>query len=202
MESVSSSKRSSTKRTTNQPRSSRTKKSKTEKRCDASDAVESIIRLTETTLKVNVAPGWEVVLPKNGDDDPGVLILWDAVNVRQTLASINDPGGGVHPLPTWLRAGAPLDENTLMTMILTRVQAKTGSGGVVGNCIIAPNDMVGYGRILQGIYELYLLPFFIEHAVCPLGHVYVMTCRRNEAIATRAPTMPPFENSGGVHLFH
>jgi hypothetical protein len=76
------------------------------KQCDACDAVED---LSDTTVSLSLADGWERVLPQKGEDDPELLVMWNASNVRQTVASINAGGGS--GLPVWLGAGIPIDEN-------------------------------------------------------------------------------------------
>jgi hypothetical protein len=89
-----------------------------------------------------------------------------------------------------------------MLSLLSYVRQRAGSGDVIGNCVIAPNDLNGYSLLREAIKDLSYDPFLIAHAVCPLGDLYVLADRtpRNET-ATRAPTLAPAV-APGVHLFH
>ena len=43
---------------------------------------------------MELANGWEIILPQSGeDDDPGLLILWDFMNLQErTVTNINASG--------------------------------------------------------------------------------------------------------------
>jgi hypothetical protein len=161
-------------------------------RCDASDALLDIFRLSESSVRVMLAPGWKSVLPQKGEDDPGCLIMWDDFNVDATVIRFNNAiaAGGVPAPPAWLNVpvgGGPITVPHLKAAILTHVQTTGGGGGVVGNALIAPNNLNQYGQLTTAFSFIGFEPFFIAHTTCPIGRHYVLAesraSARNTAVA-------------------
>ena len=120
------------------------KKSKGTSRCPAINAIRNIeILQAGTKIRLHVEPGWESVLPKTNEDDPGCLIMWDDDNMAATVKNFNAaiaaavPGAPVPP--AWLNIAGLITIPGLKLAILNHVQISAGGGGVVGNCLIAPN---------------------------------------------------------------
>ena len=123
-----------------------------------------------------------------GIDDPAALIMWEPTNLTNALTDIN--GAGV-AFPVWLNGGVnPIpDIATLMQNILTHVATTAGGGGVVGNCLIAPNTVPQYANIKAQLTILGILPIFraISPAHLPIGSNYIIADRTRNTTATADP---------------
>jgi hypothetical protein len=118
-------------------------------KCDARDAVLKIEQLSESSVKVFLAAGWEGILPQHGEDDPGLLMMWNSGNLQLTVANINSAGPTGPALPAYLEVAVPVTQEQLMVAILSHVQAEAGGGGFVGNCLIAPNTLTESYRMIS-----------------------------------------------------
>jgi hypothetical protein len=106
---------------------------KPKKRCAASDAIVDLKDTGGGKITLTMADGWEDVLPKKGEDDPGVLIMWDCKNLEATVASFNR-AGAVPAAPAFL-GPPPFTVPGLQAALLTHMQVTGGGGGVVGNVL-------------------------------------------------------------------
>ena len=137
-----------------------------------------------------------------GIDDPAALIMWEPTNLTNALTDIN--GAGV-AFPVWLNGGVnPIpDIATLMQNILTHVATTAGGGGVVGNCLIAPNTVPQYANIKSQLAMLGFLPIFraISPAHLPIGSNYIIADRTRNTTATADPVQaPPAALRSGIIL--
>ena len=155
-----------------------------------------------TKIRLHIEPGWESVLPKTNEDDPGCLIMWDDDNIAATVKNFNAaiaatavPGAPVPP--AWLNVAGPITIPGLKLAILNHVQLSAGGGGVVGNCLIAPNTVTQYGNVLVYFHSIGNEPFFMQHAVCPIGNHFVLMDPRNATGVADPVPAPPH----GVQVF-
>jgi hypothetical protein len=166
--------------------------------CAAEDAVVAIRRTRDGKIKVTLAAGWRHVLPKTLDDDPAFLMVWNDDNILATVNAFNqallNPNNGPAP-PEWLHVGAGVGHQItvpgLKTLILAYVQLRAASGGVVGKCMIAPNSVSQYCRVCSAFCGVGMEPFFIAHAVCPIGRNYILADYRKRTTAEADPILAP-----------
>jgi hypothetical protein len=145
---------------------------------------------------VTMAPGYEQVLANVGENDPALLIMWDDASVRQTVdafnAAVAEDGAAV---PPWmaLPLGRLYDEDTFKRKILTyaKQEAGNGAGNVIANALIAPNDLGGFTRLYVILSFVGLDPFFIDHAVGPIGRIYCLSDDRRNTTAVHFPVQGP-----------
>jgi hypothetical protein len=116
---------------------------------------------------------------KKGEDDPGVLILWDDNNIAATVTNFNNGAGG--NAPPFL-GGPPFTIPGLKTALLTKMLVDSGGGGVVGNCLVAPTSVEQYGNVKSAGALIGDYPFFVAHAVTPIGRYYILKDRQFPAI--------------------
>ena len=171
-------------------------------RCSAIEALVDIETLAEGKICVVLAEGWENVLPQEGEDDPGALIMWEDDNVDSTVAAFNAaiPGGAVPP--PWLNV--PITRQGLKVSILEHVRglACGNETCVVGNSFIGPNTLSEFiTRVTQELGFIGFNQFFRNHAVCPIGHLYVLADGRANATAVANPLVAPPDGSEGVQVF-
>ena len=159
-------------------------------RCDAADAILDVKDIGNGKLLLTMADGWEDVLPKHGEDDPGVLIMWDDDNFAQTVANFNAAVVAGQVAPAWMGAH-PFTVKELKRAILTRLQRVGRGGGVVGNLMIAPNDLDQFQRIVAVTTQLGFDPFVVANAVCPVGNWYVLADRQAKTTARKSAMPPP-----------
>lgn len=116
-------------------------------------------------------------------------------NINIALAAAGAPAP---PPPAWLNlgGGGPVTISALKTSILTRVQTSAGGGGVVGNALIAPNDYMQYGRVVTQFNNIGVDPFFIAHAVCPIGRHYSLADKKAPTTAVADPISAPVPAQG------
>jgi hypothetical protein len=162
--------------------------------CPASDAILDIKKLQGGKVTLIMADGWENVLPKKGEDDPGVLIMWDDDNIAATVTNFNGAGGNAPPF----LGGPPFTIPGLKTALLTKMLVDSGGGGVVGNCLIAPNSVEQYGNVKSAGALIGDYPFFVAHAVTPIGRYYILKDRQFPAVATRDVAINPPPGAGAV----
>jgi hypothetical protein len=142
--------------------SKRAKLPKPGDKCDARDAVLKIKELSDSSVKVFLAAGWESILPQHGEDDPGLLVMWHQPNLELMVVNINNAGPAGGPAqPAWLAAVVPITEQQLKVAILKHLLDQAGGGGVVGNCIIAPNSLIEYWRLGFAMRDLCFDPFLV-----------------------------------------
>jgi hypothetical protein len=84
----------------------------------------------------------------------------------------------------------------LQAATLAHVQAHAGGGGVVGNALIAPNTLIQYADCVAWFGYTGHEPFFMAHAVCPIGRHYVLADRRANTTAVAAPIPAPLAGLG------
>jgi hypothetical protein len=171
------------------------KKHRTGTRCDASDAILSIEEVEDGKLRLTMADGWDDVLPKKGEDDPGLLIMWNNNNMAATVQAANDAEGEA---PEFF-GDRPFSVEGTQLALLHHMHTAGRGGGVVGNCVIAPNDLDQYCNVRSIAFNLGSNPFLVANAVCPIGHFYVLANRKNPNTAT--PSMVPIPPPGMVPLF-
>jgi hypothetical protein len=159
-------------------------------------AEHAIVHMEKTndggTVILTMAPGWEHVLPQTFEEDPACLIIWDDNNIAATVNAFNVAiGNGAVP-PGWFNvaAGHPITIPGLKNAILTLVQGVAGGGGVVGNCMIAPNTIPQYTNVCMHFQNVGFNPFFIAHAVCPIGRNYILADRSQHTTAVADPILP------------
>ena len=158
-------------------------------RCDAAEAILEIKDMGNGKLLLKMADGWEHVLPKDGDNDPGFLIMWDDDNLVATVSNFNTAVADGQVAPTWMGTH-PITPQELKMALLSHIHTTAGGGGVVvGDCLIAPNDLVQFLNVAMAIASLGWDSFVVRHAVCPIGRLYVMEDQMAPAIATRARTV-------------
>lgn len=187
-------------------------------RVPAPDAIKAIKKTRDGTgdVLVTMQHGWEDVLPKTKEDDPGSLIIWHDNNVAATVAAFNaaiaqgivdaaaitqglavEKVDEVVPPPAWLinHDGGPVRQITipgLKSAILTRVATNAGGGGVVGNAMIAPNTMEEYVQVYSELCCVGFDPFFKKYAVFgPIGSNYVLKDNLRSNRAVRHVVAPP-----------
>jgi hypothetical protein len=187
--------------------------------CRGNTMIESLVEDAEGNVVVTLGPGYKHVLSSVGENDPALLIMWDDVNVRQTVEAFNaavaaatgtvpcggtsEPGALVGPpVPDWmaLPAGSTYNEDILKQKILTHIKQKTGHGvgEVIGNALIAPNDFHGWCGLMQELSFVGTEPFFVTHAVCPIGRIYCLADEKHKTSAVPDPVhIPPY----GVGVF-
>ncbi len=189
-------------------RTKKVRKSRNDDEVAAEDAIVAIKQNKDGTVTLTMAPGWKKVLPKTSQKDPGCLIMWDDDNILATVNAFNaamlnpDPNGPAPP--EWLHVGEgnQITIPALKRAILTRLQLEAGGGGVVGNCLIAPNSYEEYCRIGHFCCYMAIIPFFVEHAVCPIGRNYVLAEGSKKTTAVASPIPPPPDDIGpGVPVF-
>jgi hypothetical protein len=131
------------------------------------------------------------------EDDPACLIAWNDNNILATVNAFNVAiGNGAVP-PGWLMGeGNPITIPGLKRVILSRVQEAAVAGKIVGNCLIAPNDFQQYVDVVMNLKDVGYNPFFIAHAVCPIGRNFVLADRRHHTTAVAAPIIPPAPDVG------
>jgi hypothetical protein len=175
-----------------------TKKHKAE-RCAASEAISAMTDNGRGKILLTMADGWETVLPKHGDDDPGVLIMWDYDNLALTVTRFNNAvaGGGIAPA---CLGPHPFTIPGLQMALLTHIQTTGGGGGVVGNALIAPNNITQYRNVCTAARDVGFEPFVRANAVPPIGRFYLLADRKVPATATRDGMIPP-PAALGVPLF-
>lgn len=167
------------------------------KQYNASEAIMTIEKLGEKKVRVVLADGWEHVLPRKGEDDPGSLIMWDDDNVDATVAAFNAALTAVPlpaiPPPAWLNLGGNgVTAPALKASILAHVQTRGGGGRVIGNALIAPNDITQFSNVKTVFSHIGFDAFFRAHAVCPIGYHYVLADRRvNTTAVADAVVTPP-----------
>jgi hypothetical protein len=151
------------------------------------------------------APDYQHVLAKVGEDDPALLIMWGGANVRRTIAAFNAAlaAGGAGPVvPQWMAppAGTPYDEDIFVHKILTHMKKNVGNGGgrVIGNALIAPNDLHGWTGLIQELCIIGIDPFFIAHVVCSIGQVYCLADKKQKTTAVVSPVHVPRPHGVGV----
>ena len=126
-----------------------------------------------------------------GLDDPAALIMWNDTNLGNALADINAAGAA---FPEWLNGGVrPVSIATLKQSILRHVSTTARAGGVVGNCLIAPNTIPQYADIKTHLFALGILPIFraIDPAHLPIGANYIIADREAQTTATADPVPAP-----------
>jgi hypothetical protein len=181
--------------------------------------IERLRKDAAGNVVVTLATGYKGALNKVGEDDPALLIMWEDANVRQTVAAFNaavlaaaNAGGaagaasvpvpaGTAAVPDWmaLQVGQ-YTEDILKHKILTHIKQKAGpgAGDVIGNAVIAPNDFHGYVAMIQELYGVGTEPFFMAHAVCPIGRIYCLADKKHKTTAVHDPVhIPPY----GVGVF-
>jgi hypothetical protein len=182
------------------------KKKTNRTKCAAIDAIKKIeVIEPRSRILVHVEPGWESVLPKTKEEDPGCLIMWDDDNIAATVDNFNAaivtaaPGAPVPVPPAWMNAaaGGPITIPGLKLAILHHVQTTSGGGGVVGNCLIAPNKVTQYGDVKTHFFGIGYDAFFVQNAVCPIGHHFVLMDRRSATGVADPIPAPP----NGVRVF-
>ncbi|CAE7320920.1 unnamed protein product [Symbiodinium sp. CCMP2592] len=121
------------------------------------------------------------------EDDPAVVFDWDPENLNATVVTINAAGaaGGVPPL--WIGAAYPVTASQLQH---TRVQGQAGAGGVLGNSIIAPNNMQQYANVKVYLSHLGLDPFFAA-ATVPIARIYVLMENKRALTGVADPVPAP-----------
>ena len=176
----------------------------TGQRVPRSEALFRITRIDDATVRVELAKGWEFVLPRKVDEDPACLIMWDEDNVEATVNAMNAAaaaaGGGAAP-PVWLNfpaGGGPMTIPHFKQAILTHVQTSCGGGGVIGNALIAPNTLIQYSNVKCLLGGIGFDPFFVANAVCPIGRHYVIADRQRNTTAVADPIPPPPSGLQGV----
>jgi hypothetical protein len=100
--------------------------------CAALEAIVGIKKLEDDKFELTMADRWKDVLPKKGEDDPGLLIMWDDDNIAATVTNFNGAGGNAPPF----LGAPPFTIPGLKTALLTKMQVDCGGGGVVGNSLI------------------------------------------------------------------
>jgi hypothetical protein len=181
--------------------------------------IESLVEDAEGNVVVTLGPGYKHVLSSVGENDPALLIMWDDVNVQQTIEAFNtavaaatgtDPCGGTSepgalvcpPVPDWmaLPAGATYNEDIVKQKILTYLKENGGhgAGDVIGNALIAPNNFYDFVAMHETLCGIGTYPFFMAHAVCPIGRICCLADKKCKTTAVPAPVLvPPY----GVGVF-
>jgi hypothetical protein len=162
--------------------------------CAASEAIVAIKKLEDDKFELTMADGWKDVLPKKGEDDPGLLIMWDDDNIAATVTNFNGAGGNAPPF----LGAPPFTIPGLKTALLTKMQVDGGGGGVVGNSLIAPNSVKQYCNVRIVAERICSYPFFVAHAVTPIGRFYILEDRKVPATATRHDNIPPPPGAGAA----
>jgi hypothetical protein len=181
--------------------------------------IERLRKDAAGNVVITLATGYKGALNKVGEDDPALLIMWEDANVRLTVAAFNaavlaaaNAGGaagaasvpvpaGTAAVPNWmaLQVGQ-YTEDIFKHKILTHIKQKAGhgTGDVIGNALIAPNDLHGWGALLQELYGVGTEPFFMAHAVCPIGRIYCLADKKHKTSGVHDPVhIPPY----GVGVF-
>lgn len=186
------------------------------KRVPAERALEKLIENDDAKQSVTLimAGGWDHVLPKTDEEDPGNLIMWNHANLTATVQAFNDaiaagfapnvlqPNAPPPHPPAWLTnfPGVPeLSVEGLQNAIL-RFADYTGGEKIVGNALIAPNSVEEYGLVFGQLLAVGFDPFFRAHVVPPLGRHYILKDRKNNTTATPSPVQAPPHNLG-VRVF-
>jgi hypothetical protein len=129
-------------------------------------AEHAIVRMEKSndggTVTLTMSPGWEHVLPQTFEEDPACLIIWDDDNILATVNNFNVAIANRAAPPGWFNvvAGHPITIPGLKNAILTVVQGAAGGGGVVGNCMIAPNSIPQYVKVYMLFQNVGFDPFF------------------------------------------
>jgi hypothetical protein len=134
-------------------------------------------------------------------NDPGVLIMWDKVNLQATVNSFNAAVGAPGVVAPAFLGAPPFTVPGLQMHLLQRMQTLGGGGGIVGNALIAPNTVTAYKNVHGVARDLGFDPFIRAHAIVPIGHCYILADRLQANTASRdAIVHPPADL--GVPLFH
>ncbi len=165
-------------------------------------AEHAIVRMEKSndggTVTLTMAPGWEHVLPQTVEEDPACLIIWDDNNILATVNAFNAAIGNGAVSPEWLNVeeGNPITIPGLKSAIFMLVQVAAGGGGVVGNCMITPNNIPQYKNVCSLFSCLGFDPFCIAHVVCPIGRIYILADCRHHTTAVADPILPPAAQFG------
>ena len=170
-----------------------------ENRCPAIEALKEVKEIEAGKFSVELAEGWKDLLSKVGEDDPALLVIWEDVNVDATVAALNGAvQQGVAP-PSWLNP-VPITREGLKMSILQHVREYAGCGNeteIVGNALIGPNTFSEYTSLVAIFGLINAMPFFRNHAVCPIGRIHVIADRRARTTAVAAP-IPAHPTAGQV----
>jgi hypothetical protein len=113
---------------------------------------------------------------KIGSQDPGILFNWSS-DLAMAIQVIN---GTQPPLPTWSNLTYPVNIHQFKDEILRFCQAGTTAGAIIHSCVIAPNSLGEYGRILYELGHLNSDGFLVQvanAATGPLARVLYFTDR-------------------------
>lgn len=182
------------------PGKAATKTRKSKVSCPAEDGVINLVKRMENgkaVVDVELHPDWQCVLKDVGQNDTGFLIMWNLENVNATVNSINTGGGAAPPQPPgWLTL--PTSPSQLQMDIINRMQNQTQAGPVVGNCLIAPNNLEQYGQLRDFAGHMCSDAFFSYHVGQPLGGLYYLADNKRRNTAERGAAYVP---AGTVQVF-
>ena len=156
--------------------------------CPAIEGLKEVKEIDGGKISIQLAKEWEHVVSKIGDDDPVALVIWDDDNVDSTVAALNGAVQQGAAPPSWLTT-VPITRQDLKIAILDHVRTNAcgNQTEVVGNALLGPNNLAEFTRIAQELGYIGSIPLFQNHAVGPIGRLFVIADRKAKTIAVPNP---------------
>jgi hypothetical protein len=133
---------------------------------------------------------WEHVLTQTLEENPVCLIMWDFDSCQATVDAFNAAIDNGEEPPEWLnvaRVTGSITVPSFQTAIFSCAADCRKGGGIAGNSMIAPNTFAQHNRIDQTFNNVGFTPFFMAHAVCPIGRNYALRDHRKKTTAVTEP---------------
>lgn len=149
---------------------------------------------------LNLPPSLRGVFSQASHSDPAVLFSWDMDMVTQAADWINQ--NPEVPLPEWFTAARPVAPSVFQYQLLRYISP---AGRILGSVAIAPNSLVQFFQLCDGMAHLCSDPFMVQacgEGRAPLATTFFIDDGKKPVTATHSPPAPVIPGAARVVLWN